>query len=139
MSEERTPTANIAPFGLRMQPELKERVEKAAKVNNRSMNAEIVATLEDKYPPPSPFSWDDVLHNWIAPIHKLADPEERRARVREADLYVKQHEPNGFVEFREPDGEIVFGMRPRPVSDEEWNEAQNVLREATKNDPSVKL
>lgn len=39
--------ANIAPFGLRMQPDLKARIEAAAKANNRSMNAEIVARLEE--------------------------------------------------------------------------------------------
>ncbi|KSV84563.1 hypothetical protein N183_12110 [Sinorhizobium sp. Sb3] len=39
--------ANIAPFGLRMQPELKERIKESAELNGRSMNAEIVAILED--------------------------------------------------------------------------------------------
>lgn len=38
------------PYGLRMPPDLKERVRSAAATNNRSMNAEIVATLEEKYP-----------------------------------------------------------------------------------------
>ncbi|MGB3831196.1 MAG: Arc family DNA-binding protein [Mesorhizobium sp.] len=46
MSDERKPMANIAPFGLRMQPDLKSRVEEAAKANNRSLNAEIVDRLE---------------------------------------------------------------------------------------------
>lgn len=46
-----SPIANINPFGLRMQPDLKERVQDAATKNNRSLNAEIVETLEDKYPP----------------------------------------------------------------------------------------
>ena len=44
----------IPPFGLRMPPDLKERVSRAAERNNRSMNAEIVATLEEKYPAPEP-------------------------------------------------------------------------------------
>ncbi|MGO4437958.1 Arc family DNA-binding protein [Rhizobium sp. RAF56] len=38
--------ANIPPFGLRMQADLKERVKKAAEGNGRSMNAEIVAYIE---------------------------------------------------------------------------------------------
>jgi vacuolar-type H+-ATPase subunit I/STV1 len=38
--------ANIAPFGLRMQAELKERIKEAAEKNNRSLNAEIVARVE---------------------------------------------------------------------------------------------
>lgn len=36
----------ISPFGLRMQPELKDEVQAAAIRNNRSMNAEIVNRLE---------------------------------------------------------------------------------------------
>jgi len=47
MSEKiKMPVANIAPFGLRMQPDLKARIEKSARQNNRSMNAEIVELLE---------------------------------------------------------------------------------------------
>jgi len=36
----------IPPFGLRLPPDLKERVQSAAKDNQRSMNAEIIARLE---------------------------------------------------------------------------------------------
>lgn len=49
MPPERTPMANITPFGLRMQPDLKARIEDVARVNNRSMNAEIVARLEASF------------------------------------------------------------------------------------------
>lgn len=37
----------IAPFGLRMPEELKEKISERAKSNGRSMNAEIVQILED--------------------------------------------------------------------------------------------
>lgn len=40
------PVASITPFGLRLQPDLKRRVEEAAKLNGRSLNAEIAARLE---------------------------------------------------------------------------------------------
>lgn len=43
------PVANITPFGLRLQPGLKRRVEEAAKANSRSMNAEIAARLEASF------------------------------------------------------------------------------------------
>lgn len=43
-------TRDIAPFGVRIPADLKERVAAAAKANSRSMNAEIVTTLEEKYP-----------------------------------------------------------------------------------------
>lgn len=39
-------TAHIPPFGLRLQAELKERIERAAEKNGRSQNAEIVSRLE---------------------------------------------------------------------------------------------
>ena len=38
---------SIAPFGLRMPDELKEKIQERAKVNGRSMNSEIIQTLED--------------------------------------------------------------------------------------------
>ncbi len=38
--------ASIAPFGLRMQPELKHQSEEQARANGRSLNAEIVWRLE---------------------------------------------------------------------------------------------
>lgn len=37
----------IAPFGVRMPPELKTRIEAEAKANGRSMNTEVVARLWD--------------------------------------------------------------------------------------------
>lgn len=43
------PTGQIAPFGLRMLPELKEKIESAARESGRSMNAEIVARLEQTF------------------------------------------------------------------------------------------
>ena len=48
-TETRKPTAAIAPFGLRMQPELRERIEAAAETAGRSMNAEIIARLEASF------------------------------------------------------------------------------------------
>lgn len=41
--------ANIAPFGLRMQSDLKERLKAVAEQNGRSMNAEIVSRLEASF------------------------------------------------------------------------------------------
>jgi hypothetical protein len=38
--------ANITPFGLRLQPDLKRKIEEAAKRNGRSLNSEIAARLE---------------------------------------------------------------------------------------------
>lgn len=43
------PTGSIAPLGLRMLPELKQKIEDAAKANGRSMNAEISARLQASF------------------------------------------------------------------------------------------
>lgn len=40
---------DIAPFGLRMQPELKKQVEKAARASGRSLNAEICHRLAQSF------------------------------------------------------------------------------------------
>ncbi|MBY3416769.1 Arc family DNA-binding protein [Rhizobium laguerreae] len=45
-SDNDVPVANITPFGLRMQPDLKRQIEEAAKLSGRSLNSEIVARLE---------------------------------------------------------------------------------------------
>jgi hypothetical protein len=45
----RASTAHIVPFGLRLQPELKARLEESAKKEGRSLNAEIAARLESSF------------------------------------------------------------------------------------------
>lgn len=47
-------TREIAPFGVRMPPDLKTRLEAAAKINVRSLNAELVARLEQSLAAPRP-------------------------------------------------------------------------------------
>lgn len=45
------PTGQLAPFGLRMLPELRDRIEAAARESGRSMNAEVVARLQASFDP----------------------------------------------------------------------------------------
>jgi hypothetical protein len=47
----RASTAHIVPFGLRLQPELKSRLEESAQASGRSLNAEIAARLEGSFEP----------------------------------------------------------------------------------------
>lgn len=63
---------------LRFPAGLKQRIEEAAKANKRSMNAEIIATLEEKYPPPP---GDELLRFYVLLDEMLSEaknPEERR-------------------------------------------------------------
>lgn len=41
-------------YMLRLPDGMRDRIKAAAETNNRSMNAELVATLEEKYPAPPP-------------------------------------------------------------------------------------
>ncbi|MEX5744648.1 Arc family DNA-binding protein [Massilia sp. X63] len=70
----RPPTAHITPFGLRMQPELKERLEAAAQEAGRSLNAEIVARLEQSFEPRQTMilidEFENMLHGVLAEIKK---------------------------------------------------------------------
>jgi len=50
------PSTKQDQFMLRLPDGMRDRIKAAAEVNNRSMNAEIVATLEEKYPTPKPES-----------------------------------------------------------------------------------
>lgn len=58
MDKSPKPIANIAPFGLRMQPALREKVQSAADANARSLNQEIVNRLEQSLNPSQNLSGD---------------------------------------------------------------------------------
>lgn len=51
-------------FVLRLPDGMRDRIKAAAEANNRSMNAEIVATLEEQYPAPDDF--DRAVHAALA-------------------------------------------------------------------------
>lgn len=48
----------IPPFGLRLPPDLKERVQEAAQDAHQSMNSLIVSVLESAFPPPLIDLWE---------------------------------------------------------------------------------
>lgn len=52
MSAERQDQGTVQ-IALRISPSLRERIKAAAEANNRSVNKELVATLEERYPGPS--------------------------------------------------------------------------------------
>lgn len=66
MADDRKPMANITPFGLRMQPGLKAKIEDAAQANNRSMNAEIIARLEASLSASLPATSGDGIEKQLA-------------------------------------------------------------------------
>ena len=66
------PSKQLDQFVVRLPDGMRDRIKAAAEANNRSMNAEIVATLEEKYPPPEIDTtallvrWSDLLKEYSA-------------------------------------------------------------------------
>ncbi len=76
MDDERQPVASITPFGLRMQPTLKARIEADARANNRSLNAEIVARLQGNDEGDLPEA-KDIIKTLLALVEHLRNPDSR--------------------------------------------------------------
>ena len=78
---------DIAPYGVRMPAELKDKLQEIAKRNGRSLNSEIVRILEEYVTPPKlddirPLSMEDSaspekIQAWLAELsEKIADIEK---------------------------------------------------------------
>lgn len=66
---------DIAPFGVRMPPDLKVRIEESAAKNGRSINAEIVGRLQQTFEPSNEaLSWGDLLDRLHAEAKKRGAP-----------------------------------------------------------------
>lgn len=81
-------------IALRISPDLRERVKAAAEANNRSVNSELTATLEEKYPPPSLAEFEE------ASALTLKDGVTRRARLFEEWVTIRK-ERGGLMVYHE--------------------------------------
>lgn len=78
MSDETTGLVrDLAPFGLRIPVDLKDRIKRAATEKNRSISAEIIYALEMAYPAPSPVAdlqkkIDRVIEKWDSALSEGA-------------------------------------------------------------------
>ncbi|MER8938707.1 Arc family DNA-binding protein [Mesorhizobium sp. M0915] len=91
-----TPKQTDPQFKLRLPAALKDRIDAAAISNNRSINAEIVATLEEKYPAPIDFDQEAFMEKWVSPIldDDGSDYVKHRDLLRAADEAARQLHPN---------------------------------------------
>ncbi|MEP9371173.1 Arc family DNA-binding protein [Mesorhizobium sp. KR1-2] len=86
MKSDETKVANITPFGLRLQPELKRRVEEAAKASGNSLNMEIAARLE------ASFAADDARHGLEDQVKELAEAvEDLRGQLKSLRNLINAH------------------------------------------------
>lgn len=64
-------------FIVRLPDGMRDRIKAAAETNNRSMNADIVATLEEAYPAPPPPEYDpELLSRIMEKMSKLLAKDE---------------------------------------------------------------
>jgi hypothetical protein len=99
---------------------MRDRIAEAAKANNRSMNAEIVATLEEKYPAPLPGDPDETLETlplgvWAQRVEywtiKMGDIEQA-AKFRSTVNHALAIKPGmTAAEFLDNYGQIQATMR----------------------------
>lgn len=122
-------------FMVRFPDGMRDRIKMAAKDNNRSMNAEIIATLEEKYPDPAKsFSIDDFLTEWIRPIEDIEDEDIKGKLVMVANAAVRDINfpkitvwllgPNEEIKNRSivyiSVGKVQFVDPPRDIENPEW-------------------
>lgn len=118
MAESSYPSQQQDKFVLRLPDGMRDRIKAAAEANNRSMNAEIVATLEEKYPAPKKSPMDPISWMWAI----LKAPEDKQdamlSRANQAlegsGVTLRLSDPDG-----NPKGRIIFndsgeviGIRP---------------------------
>ncbi|RHZ98836.1 Arc family DNA-binding protein [Cereibacter sphaeroides] len=81
---------------VRLPDGMRDRIKAAAEANNRSMNAEIVATLEETYPDRTVLqvsAWNEELYQAIADIFEQSlGPTEARHRLEQLQ---KEHDRAG--------------------------------------------
>ena len=86
--------ASIAPFGLRMQPELKQQIEEQALASGRSLNAEIVWRLEQS------LKTDGSGQSWIKTAKRMAAGTTADDRLSALEAAVQELKL-GILELRE--------------------------------------
>ncbi|QCP86504.1 Arc family DNA-binding protein [Cereibacter sphaeroides] len=113
-------------YMLRLPDGMRDRIKAAAEANNRSMNAEIVATLEERYPDRTVLqvsAWNEKLFQAIADIFEQSlGPAEARHRLEQLQKEHDRAEGEEAVKEvrvlidRDPTSEFGFNLTvSRPV------------------------
>jgi plasmid stability protein len=89
MSESSYPSDKQDKFMLRLPDGMRERIKAVAATNNRSMNAEIVATLQEKYPEPTVDDVKAALTALLARLDRASTLEEAKVAAQEVEGKMK--------------------------------------------------
>ncbi|WP_085790422.1 hypothetical protein [Roseivivax jejudonensis] len=104
MADEAKYPTRIAPYGLRIPPDLKARIQASADENARSLHAEIIHALAEKYPAPQPEGFEE-MYKLLMTL-----PEGERER-----LVFEAMERAGVTQQDIDDG-LVPGVQNKPSS-----------------------
>lgn len=77
-------------FMLRLPDGMRDRIKAAAEANNRSMNAEIVATLQEKYPEPTTDDLRVFLEEFRARLDEVRSEADAKALADDVDQRIKE-------------------------------------------------
>lgn len=77
---------------LRLPDGMRDRIKAVAAANNRSMNAEIVATLQEKYPEPTVDDVKAALTALLARLDKASTLDEAKVAAQEAQGKMRAQE-----------------------------------------------
>ena len=108
---------------------LRDRIKDTAAQNNRSMNAEIVATLEEKYPAPvSAEGLEDVLKFWAPRILNEQDAAERARLIRGVNSILEKITPQARIGFFQTDEGNRLGVVWQTSLFDEGNEIETLTQ-----------
>ncbi|MGY6697874.1 MAG: Arc family DNA-binding protein [Roseinatronobacter sp.] len=102
-----SPSQSQDKFIIRLPDGMRDRIKSAADSNNRSMNAEIVATLEKAYPAPVMPPDMQLLADYMHLIESAESDEQQAEFLRSANESLKQNAGTAPYEIRigsDPDG-----------------------------------
>jgi hypothetical protein len=104
------PVSTIVPFGLRLQPELKRRLEESATATGRSLNGEISARLEHSFDGGArAVNADDLLMSMLPPdyLERMKASAEKRGINLFAELLVRLNMFETFTASEDTLGEFA--------------------------------
>lgn len=104
-------------FMLRLPDGMRDRIKAAAEANNRSMNAEIVATLEEKYPA-SDFDLGTFITAWSKKLNATTDPMEIGRLTALANKELDSASSEWRLRVSIEGNEIAVRFMPAPSADD---------------------
>lgn len=110
------PSATQDKFIIRLPHGMRDRIKAAAEKNNRSMNAEIVDTLDEKYPSPSKLA-EMNINGMFQYMARARSHSDKMARLEEMNRLLADLHPQLEGRFEETDSgniRLQIGQAPEP-------------------------